>query len=51
MTREETCKRKRKVYDAFNAGFITATQCDNKIKEIEKEYYIATHGDFDITTL
>jgi hypothetical protein len=47
MTTEQKLSKSRQVYDAFNAGFITADECLKKVQVIERAYYESKYGKFN----
>jgi hypothetical protein len=49
MTREQKSKKLTKLTDAFNAGFITTAEYVKHSEEIHRAYYIATHGEFNLS--
>lgn len=51
MTTEQKLTKSRQIYDAFNAGFITASECLAKVRLIEREYYLAKYGQFNAQDL
>ena len=51
MTKQESIAKKLKIYDAWNAGFIDVSKCQELVKEIERAYYVATHGEFKLSEL
>lgn len=51
MTNQERITKNGKVYDAWRAGFITTQQCEELVQKNDKEYYIAKHGEFNLSDL